>query len=335
MKRTLLIIFFVLIMIGLGLWSQSSILKVDTIASFDECIAEGNPAMESYPRQCRAGDQTFIENIGNELEKSNLIRLNTPRPNQAVKSPLIIEGEARGTWFFEGDFPVSLIDSKGLIISESFATAQDNWMTEEFVSFTAILEFEQPTPENKGILILTKDNPSELSELDDFLEVPVLFEKIDEKEILVDPNNFTYSINETEVILTDGASKIVTEESPEIIITSTTKLEKFFYGDLNNDDIDDLVVILSQDTGGSGIFFYLNAFINVNGKFVFNGENYLGDRIKIDDLSIYGKNHIDAGIILVALNVYSQEQSFSEEPAFYITRNYKIDNEELIFIPQN
>ena len=30
------------------------------ISSFEECAAAGNPIMESYPRQCRAGDQIFV-----------------------------------------------------------------------------------------------------------------------------------------------------------------------------------------------------------------------------------------------------------------------------------
>lgn len=33
------------------------------ITSFEECVAAGNPVMESYPRQCRAGDMTFTEEI--------------------------------------------------------------------------------------------------------------------------------------------------------------------------------------------------------------------------------------------------------------------------------
>ncbi len=32
----------------------------DAIDSFEECVAAGNPVMESYPRQCRAGDRTFV-----------------------------------------------------------------------------------------------------------------------------------------------------------------------------------------------------------------------------------------------------------------------------------
>lgn len=33
------------------------------ITNFEECIAAGNPAMESYPRQCKAGEKTFTEII--------------------------------------------------------------------------------------------------------------------------------------------------------------------------------------------------------------------------------------------------------------------------------
>jgi hypothetical protein len=33
------------------------------VSSFKECIDAGNPAMESYPRQCRHGDKTYTEEI--------------------------------------------------------------------------------------------------------------------------------------------------------------------------------------------------------------------------------------------------------------------------------
>lgn len=35
----------------------------DKIDSFETCTAAGNPIMESYPRQCRADDQTYVEDI--------------------------------------------------------------------------------------------------------------------------------------------------------------------------------------------------------------------------------------------------------------------------------
>lgn len=145
------------------------------IESFGDCVSAGYPVMESYPRQCRADGEVYVENIGNELEKIDLIRISHPRPNQAIESPLIVEGEAVGNWFFEGDFPVVLTDWDGLIIAEGYAAAQGEWMTDEFVSFRGELEFTKPDVYDYGTLILQKDNPSGLPEHDDALEIPVLF----------------------------------------------------------------------------------------------------------------------------------------------------------------
>jgi uncharacterized protein YceK len=37
--------------------------KLPQITNFEECVAAGNPVMESYPRQCRADGQTFVEEV--------------------------------------------------------------------------------------------------------------------------------------------------------------------------------------------------------------------------------------------------------------------------------
>ena len=157
--------------------SSSRCLKYSA-SNFEECVAIGNPVMESYPRQCRTKEgRTFTENIGNEIEKQDLIHLNSPRPNQTIQSPLVIEGEARGYWFFEADFPVVLTDWDGLIIGEAIARAQGDWMTEDFVPFKAEISFQPPAYSNRGSLILRKDNPSDLPENDDALEIPIFFAK--------------------------------------------------------------------------------------------------------------------------------------------------------------
>lgn len=144
------------------------------ITSFEECAAAGNPIMESYPRQCRINGITFTENIGNELEKSDLIIVDNPRPNQKIISPLIVTGQARGYWFFEASFPVELLDENGMLITQGIATAKDEWMTEEFVPFEAKLEFEKQSVQS-GRLLLRKDNPSGLPEYDDVLEMIIKF----------------------------------------------------------------------------------------------------------------------------------------------------------------
>jgi len=51
--------------------SSSSSIEPE-ITNFEECIQAGNPAMESYPRQCRANDKTFTEQIDQPVEKDIL-----------------------------------------------------------------------------------------------------------------------------------------------------------------------------------------------------------------------------------------------------------------------
>lgn len=143
------------------------------VNSFEDCVKAGNPVMESYPERCIHEGVTFTKDIGNEMEKQDLITIVTPRPNQTIESPLIITGTARGTWFFEASFPISLLDENDQEIAMGIATAQGEWMTEEFVPFTA--EITYSTQSLAGKLVLKKDNPSGLPENDDQLVIPVRF----------------------------------------------------------------------------------------------------------------------------------------------------------------
>lgn len=106
----------------------------------------------------------------------DLVILDAPLPGASITSPLTVKGRARGFWFFEADFPVYLTDWDGRIIATGIATAQRDWMTEEFVPFIATLVFEKPAYGERGTLILQKDNPSGLPEHDDAREITVYFE---------------------------------------------------------------------------------------------------------------------------------------------------------------
>lgn len=106
--------------------------------------------------------------------KDGLIVVDTPRAGAKVTSPLTVRGKARGMWFFEASFPLELISEDGEVIASGIATAEGEWMTEEFVPFTALLAFdlvEAKTRGDKVTLVLRKDNPSGLSEFDDSLEI--------------------------------------------------------------------------------------------------------------------------------------------------------------------
>lgn len=106
---------------------------------------------------------------------SDLIRIASPSPGAVIESPLTIAGEARGAWYFEASFPVVLVDWDGRIIADTFATAEGEWMTDDFVPFRASLRFEVPDYGERGTLILRKDNASGLPEHDDALEIPIRF----------------------------------------------------------------------------------------------------------------------------------------------------------------
>jgi len=110
---------------------------------------------------------------------TNVIRLVSPQPGEVITAPLTLRGEARGNWFFEASFPVTLTNWNGLIIAEGIATARGEWMTTDFVPFEAILEYERPNDigdfSRRGSLILQKDNPSGLPEHDDALEFTIFF----------------------------------------------------------------------------------------------------------------------------------------------------------------
>jgi hypothetical protein len=108
--------------------------------------------------------------------RQDFIVVSSPRAGDLIRSPLGVRGQARGTWFFEGDIPLILKDHKGRVIAQGFATAQGPWMTKEFVPFEGTLKFNIPaTAAGRGTLVFKKDNPTGRPELDDALELPVSF----------------------------------------------------------------------------------------------------------------------------------------------------------------
>lgn len=105
-------------------------------------------------------------------QKDDLIVVDYPLPQSTVSSPILVKGKARGNWYFEGSFPITLLDMQGNVLVETFATAQGEWMTTEYVPFTAPIAYTAPQG-TKGFLILKKDNPSGEAQFDNALSIPV------------------------------------------------------------------------------------------------------------------------------------------------------------------
>jgi len=132
-----------------------------------------------------AGALFLMEEAEEEkTEEEKDIIVFSPQSNQKIKSPLKIEGKARGTWFFEATFPVKLLDEEGKEVVISYVQTTDDWMTEDFVIFEGDLVFGIPKTKS-GILRFLSANPSGLPEHQKVFEVPVQFEKVLTREVLL------------------------------------------------------------------------------------------------------------------------------------------------------
>lgn len=176
LTTSVVIMFFIFI---LTLSSCFNVVPSDT--GVEETSASENQSAtttqkEQQSQDNSANEPTESDETGTTAKEpfKEQIAVTTPQPNDNVDSPLIIEGEARGTWFFEASFPVKLLDADGNMIAVHFAQAQGEWMTEDFVPFSSQLIFETPVTDT-GVLILEKDNPSGLPENDASIEIPVRF----------------------------------------------------------------------------------------------------------------------------------------------------------------
>jgi len=158
--------------LGAGAWFLSNIPSAySRITSYEECVAAGYPVLESYPEQCKLPDgRTFVRDIQSNV--SDLIHVTSPQSGNTIQSPLVITGEARGTWYFEAVFPVKLLDANGTVIAQGQAQAEGEWMTENFVPFKANLIFSS-TSTGPATLVLENDNSSGLPENGKQISIPV------------------------------------------------------------------------------------------------------------------------------------------------------------------
>jgi hypothetical protein len=122
----------------------------------------------------------------------------------------------------------------------------------------------------------------------------------------------------------------------------TVSLLRSVRADLNNDTLDDLAAVLRLDSKGSGIFYYLNVFLaDRDGRLSLVGAQFLGDRIKLDFIEIYGEASIssltgvpihadDYGQLAVGYSSHAAGQAFTEQPSLYITRHWKVSEGKLV-----
>lgn len=186
-KTPLVILIIAIFIGGAGFWAYIQNKKnVPEVRTFEECAAFGYPVLESYPRQCRTPNgQNFIESVlppttvtstppVQEEDFSDLIQVSEPIKNAKISSPVKIKGKARGTWYFEASFPVTITDANGVSLGVVPIQAKGDWMTTDFVPFEASISFTTPTTPT-GFIVFEKDNPSGLPQNAKEYKLPIKF----------------------------------------------------------------------------------------------------------------------------------------------------------------
>jgi len=102
------------------------------------------------------------------------VLISAPKPDAVVSSPLHVKGKVPGSWSFEANFGVELLDANHKPVATTYATVQGNWMTEKDVTFTALVPFKPPSTKS-GYLVLHKANPSDSEGEADSVEIPIRF----------------------------------------------------------------------------------------------------------------------------------------------------------------
>lgn len=102
---------------------------------------------------------------------------------------------------------------------------------------------------------------------------------------VADYKDSTYRIDGVSVQLKDGLAE--SEVAPGSASMVTTRyFGNDYVVDLNNDGREDVVFLLTQETGGSGIFYYVVAALNTERGYVGSDGYLLGDRIAPQTIEI-------------------------------------------------
>ena len=143
------------------------------------------------------------------------------------------------------------------------------------------------------------------------------------------PQDAEYLIDGKRVQLKDGVAE--TEAAPG----SASKTVTRYFGndvsyDLNNDGREDSVFLLTQETGGSGTFFYVVAALNTERGFVGSQALLLGDRIAPQTTEI-SRNPNHDRVIVVNYAVRNPGEPMTTRPSLGKSIWLKLDPESLQF----
>lgn len=171
------------------------------------------------------------ERIGGEVlsEKGQKIYLENIKSGDTIDMGYEIKGEVSGNWFFEGSFPVRVLNIQGEVISSLFAEAKSDWMTEDQVPFSVIIDFPL---EEEGAFVLQfeKSNPSGLDENSDIAKIAISIKPLEQKVESMKVKVFFSSTKLNEDMIDCSLVFPVTREVEKSVAVGRVALTELFKG---------------------------------------------------------------------------------------------------------
>jgi hypothetical protein len=142
-----------------------------------------------------------------------------------------------------------------------------------------------------------------------------------------DHKNATYVIDGQLVMLDDG-----TAETPAAPGSASMVRTRYFGNelvtDLNSDGRDDVAFILTQETGGSGIFYYAVAALNTPEGYIGSDGYFLGDRIAPQATNLSG-NPRHVGVVVFNYADRRADEPLTAQPSIGESAYLKLDTESM------
>ena len=132
----------------------------------------------------------------------------------------------------------------------------------------------------------------------------------------------TENASEGRATLEDGEFR--EQAAPGSATEVVIRLGKWSLGDLDGQGALDAVAITVENPGGSGTFRYLHALINEDDDLRDAGVAFLGDRIRIEGVSVH------EGLITVAMLDRRPDEPYAAPPTVPVIRQFRLQGAELI-----
>jgi hypothetical protein len=165
------------------------------------------------------------EELGREIDQSSVkamyqnperiiqaVRLDGLKANDVIDSPIVIQGEVSGKWFFEGVINVKVLDGAGIVLGRGPLNAEGDWMVEKNVRFSGPLPF-MDSKTKRGCIVIEADDPSGLGRIKPY-ELPIIF-----KDTIIDCDMGDCGTDNT-TLATDSDTKVCPHHNLEDSVDS-------------------------------------------------------------------------------------------------------------------